>query len=107
METKYDLQGHSSVEYEINMPYKTIFEYVPPEEIVDEEIRQSLMKMNTFEIFHFSCDNFCFELQIADDKVKKKTTVKWHRKFIYKKCKKPGGPNIVQQDTRKYFKITK
>ena len=89
-------------QYEINMPYKTIFEYVPPEEIVDGETRQSLMKMNTFEIFHSSCDNFCFELQIADDKVKKKTTVKWQRK-----CKKPGEPNIIQQDIRKYFKIIK
>ena len=58
-------------DYEINMPYKTIFKYIPPEEIVDAEIRQSLMEMNTFEIFHSSCDNFCFELQIADDKVKK------------------------------------
>ena len=73
-------------DYEINMPYKTIFKYIPPEEIVDAEIRQSLMEMNTFEIFHSSCDNFCFELQIADDKVKKKTTVKWQRK-----CKKKQG----------------
>ena len=54
-------------EYEINIPYKTIFEYIPPEEIVDEEIRQSLMKMNTFEIFHSACDNSCFEFQITTD----------------------------------------